>query len=100
MGKCSVRNDQMIPKDGIIRIVTISFPALNPNLGKYYRLLLYEFTGDPLTAHFVKDLGVGFWMYILAVEAAFMKADALGITYVPHISMGDPIDKVFKQALG
>ena len=67
---------------------------------RYHRLSLYEFVGDPPTAHFVKDLHSGFWLYIDALNAAYIKADELGITFVPDISMGDPIDKVFKRALG
>lgn len=85
--------------DGIIRVVTISCPPAY--LGRYYRLSLYEFKGDPLIAHFVEDLGDGgFWMYAIAVDAAFTKANDLGITFVPDISMGDSIEKVFKRALG
>lgn len=97
MGKCQIRNDKMTDS-GNIKVVTLS--RADKREANYYRLSLYEFKGNPLIAYFEKDLEQGFWFKSFAEKAAFNKAKELGIMYVPDISMGDSIDKVFKRALG
>lgn len=78
-----------------IKVVTVNSPA---HIGSsYFRLSLYEFKGDPPIAYFVKDLGSGSWEINFAYSNGRRLAKEMGINFIPGISMGDSIDKIFKH---
>lgn len=70
----------------------------------YFRVSLYEFRscnavgdGTSLKACFKEDLEIGSWDFKMAVEIAKKLAIEKNIIYVPGISMGDSVDKVYKH---
>lgn len=84
-----------------IQIITIDAPNYRERVDsrKYYRLSLYEFSGDLLVAYFKEDLEFGSWDYNFIYHEAQRQAKLRRINFIPNISMGDSIEKVFKHIL-
>ena len=80
----------------VIRVVTVSTSAI-ASKHYYYRLSLYGFKGDPPRSQFIEDLGNGFWDYGTAIKAGRKRAKELDCFFMEGITMGDSIEKLYKQ---
>lgn len=80
-----------------IQAITVNRLSYDGNYGVYFRISIYEFRGEPLTAYFKEDLGVGSWDYPYLVEEARKESKSRKIIFAPNISMGDSVEKVWNE---